>query len=335
MSSILKAVFFTFNILISFQAVFSQSGLSDTTRLEKQISILNGKAFASFPATAVVSPRVADIMAADPNENKETRIIFDIGNMKLVLFAQELFSLSGDRLFEDISKEEEPSFNFLRKELTNSDSFITVLSTPALFDTSAGAILVNSLLIKSPDNTVARIDAYININAFYLKDEFSKLTENIFKSLTKGNRRISLEAKEETYKIPGTSATFNFKLPKNYFVSLDEKYDFSIFKINKYKNLSDTTYTSITIYTGRYPTFFHKEYGFSDSVALKAKGTFLQKNIEWFYFKEDNQSFFLKEQIIPADELSQGLVMHVAVLSNKKEQLEELLKVAESVKIIR
>ena len=46
-------------------------------------------------------------MAADPNENKETRIIFDIGNMKLVLFAQELFSLSGDRLFEDISKEEE------------------------------------------------------------------------------------------------------------------------------------------------------------------------------------------------------------------------------------
>lgn len=63
------------------------------------------------------------------------------------------------------------------------------------------------------------------------------------------------EAKEETYKIPGTSATFNFKLPKNYFVSLDEKYDFSIFKINKYKNLSDTTYTSITIYTGRYPTF--------------------------------------------------------------------------------
>ncbi|MBK8139684.1 MAG: hypothetical protein IPK57_00745 [Chitinophagaceae bacterium] len=302
MSPIVKAAFFAFNILISFQTVFSQTGLSDTTRLEKQISILNGKAYASFPASAVVSPRVADIMAADPNENKETRIIFDIGNMKLVLFAQELFSLSGDRLFEDISKEEEPSFNFRRKELTNSDSFITVLSTPALFDTSAGAILVNSLLIKSPDNTVALIDAYININAFYLKDEFSKLTENIFKTLTKGNRRISLEAKEETYKIPGTSATFNFKLPKNYFVSLDENM---------------------------------MEYGFSDSVALKAKGTFLQKNIEWLYFKEDAQSFFLKEQIIPADELSQGLVMHVAVLSNKKEQLEELLKVAESIKIIR
>ena len=315
--------------------VFSQNSISDTTKLEKKISILNEKIFANFPATAVVSPRVADIMAADPNENKETRIIYDIGNMKLVLFAQELFSFTGNKLFEDISKQEEPDFNFQRKELTNADSIITVLSTPTLFDTSASAILVNSLLVKTPDNTVCRIDAYINPPALNSKDEYIRLTENIFKTISKGNRRISLEAREETFKIPGTTGTFSFKLPKNYFVTIDEKYDFSVFKINQFKHISDTTYTSLTIYTGRYPTHFYKEYGLTEDKSEKTKGIFLEKSIDWLYFKDDSHSFFLKEQVVPAEELSPGLVMHIALLSNKKSVIDELSEIVKTIKMTR
>lgn len=318
-------------------AAYSQStSMADTTKLEKHITILNNKLFLDFPAAAVVSPRVADIMAADPNENKETRIIIDNGKMRLVFFAQELFAFSGKTLFEDISKEQEPDFDFSRKIAVDKDSLLTILSTPARFDSTGTAILVNSLLVKSPDNTVSRIDAYINPDAYAMKDEYIRLTENIFNSISKGARRINLEAREETYKIFGTNSQFLFKLPKNYFITIDEKYDFGVFKLNKYKNLlSDTTYASITVYTGHHPSYFHKEYGYAEDKAVKAKGQFLQSPVEWLHFKDDAQNFYLKEQFIPADAIEKGLVLHVAILSNKKEVLDELVKIAEGMKVAK
>ncbi|MEI2740021.1 MAG: hypothetical protein V9F01_14700 [Chitinophagaceae bacterium] len=325
------------SLLIGVQVAFSQPGsIADTTKLEKRISILNNKVFFDFPSTAVVSPRVADIMAADPNENKETRIIIDNGKMRLVFFAQELFALSGKTLFEDISKEIEPDYEFQRKIIYENDSLLTILSTPSKFDSTAAAILVNSLLIKSPDNTVSRVDVYINPDTWSLKDEYVRLTENVFKTITKGTRRINLAAKEETVTIFGTDSKFLFKLPKNYFITVDEKYDFAVYKLNKFKNqLTDTTYTSITIYTGHYPSYFHKEYGYTEDNAIKTKGFFLQNTVDWLYFNDDAQSFYLKEQFVASDLIQKGLILHVAMLSNKKEILDEMSRVIESIKVVK
>ncbi|MBC7873074.1 MAG: hypothetical protein H7Y01_03700 [Ferruginibacter sp.] len=328
----LLAAFFTGKNIISGQV----TGQPDTLRLEKHISILNNKLFFDFPAAAAISPRVADIMAADPNENRETRIITENGKMRLVFFAQELYALGGKTLFEDISKEIEPGFNFQRKIIFDKDSILAILSTPALFDSTSSAILVNSLLVKSPDNTVSRIDVYINPEAYPMRDEYARLAENVFKTISKGTRRINLDAKEETYKIFGTQSKFIFKLPKNYLVTVDEKYDFGVFKLNKYKNsLADTTYTSLTIYTGHHPSYFHKEYGYIENKALKTKGEFLQANMEWLYFKDDEQSFYLKEQFIPAEGVEKGLIFHVAMLTNKKDILEELVKIVENIKVLK
>ena len=202
-SSVKQVVFLVAAFLFVSPAMIGQ-GLADTTRLAKKLSVLNKKVFIDVPANAIVSPRVADIMAADPNENRETRIIADWGKMKLVLFARELYALSGNSLFEDISKEVEPDFDFQRKVLTDNDSLISVISTPSLFDTTASGILVNSLLIKTQDNSVCRIDAYINPEAYLLKDEFIRLTENIFKTISKGSRTVNLSAREETFTIPGS-----------------------------------------------------------------------------------------------------------------------------------
>ncbi len=312
-----------------------QVSMADTTRLEKQLSILNKKVFLHFPAASVASPRVADIMVTDPNENKETRIIYDNGKMRLVFLAQELFSLAGNTLFADMQKQVEPDFDFQRKILTDSASLFSILSTPTLFDSTRSAILVNSLMIQSPDNTVSRIDAYINPDSWNTKEEYIKLTENIFKTLQKGTRAIPLNARTETYKIPGAIGQFSFNLPENYFVTLDEKYDFSIFKINKFKKLTDDSYTSITIYTGHHPTYFYKEYALSDSAAVKPKGMFLQKNRDWLFFSDMKNNFFLMEQIISADELEAGLVFHVALLTNKKEIMEELKLITEKIKLVK
>ncbi len=322
-------------VFLFFYPLVIGQGLADTTRLEKKISVLNKKVFIDVPAAAIVSPRVADIMAADPNENRETRIIADWGKMKLVLFAQELYALSGSTLFEDMSKQVEPDFDFQRKVLKDNDSLISVISTPTLFDTSANGILVNSLLIKIQDNSVCRIDAYINPEAYVQKDEFIRLTEDIFKTISKGTRTVNLSAREETFAIPGSVNKFIFELPKNYFVTVDEKFDFSVFKLTKYKNLTDKIFSNITIYTGFHPSLFHKGYGFTDSNAIKTNGRFLQNNVEWLYFSDNPNSFYLKEQIIPSDNIEKGFLLHIALLSNKKDMMEELTKIIESIKLIK
>lgn len=323
-------------LFLCFTAVSSaQNGWADTTLLTKEISILNKKLYLQMPAEAKPSPRVADIMAADPNENKETRVIIDQGNMRLVLFAQELYALGGKTLFQDISKQVEPDFDFSRRILRDSASMLAILSTPGLYDSAQNAILVNSLLVQTPDNTVSRIDAYINPAAWGNREEYTRLTERIFNTLTRGTRSIPLQAHTETHKIPGTTAQFSFSLPENYFVTLDEKYDFSVFKINKFKPFTADDYISLTIYTGRHPAYFHKEYGLTDSTAFKIKASFLQKPYEWLLFKDDKQHFYLREQIIPATELGEGLVFHVALLCNKPEILDELTALADKIRLVK
>ena len=183
--------------------VFSQpGGFADTTKLDKPISVLNDKLSFSFPTGAINSPRVADIMAANPNMNRETRVIIDDGGKRLVFFAQELYAFGGNKLFDEISKEVEPEFDFQRKILSDSDSVLAILSTPTRFDSTATAILVSSLLVRSPDNTVSRVDVYINPDAWALKEEYIRLTQTVFKTMVKGKRADQPECKRrELYNI--------------------------------------------------------------------------------------------------------------------------------------
>jgi hypothetical protein len=330
----LTVLIFTVNTLV-IDNISAQTPPGDSVT-NKRLSILNDKYSLAFPSAAKNIPRVADIMAADPNLNRETRIIYENGSHKLVFFAQELYALSGKNLFKDMQAEIQPEFNFTRQLVKDEDSIIIIQSTPSTYDSTGSAILVNSLLIKSPDNTVSRVDAFINPEAFSKKEYYSKIADEIFKSFEKGNRRIDLHAKQETYTIFGTTAKLSFQLPANYYVTVDEKYDFGVFKINKYKkDITDTTYSGISIYCGHHPNFFHADYGYKFEQATKSAGKFLQIPVDWMYFKDEAQSFYLKEQIFLENNIEKGMVLHVAMLSNKKEILEELNKIVESVKLLK
>jgi hypothetical protein len=323
-------------VLMNNQCLAQVNMGKDSLSPGKRLSILNDKYAFSFPAAAKNLPRVADIMAADPNINKETRIILESADQKLVFFAQELFSLAGDHLFEDINEVPEPAFGFSRRILKNSDSLLAILSTPSRFDTSTAAILINSLMVKSPDNTVSRVDAYINPAAFSKKENYRQLSEEVFTSIQKGSRRIILADKQETYKIFGTESKLVFDLPKGYYITVDEKYDFGVFKINKFKkDINDTTYAGVSVYAGHHPNFFHADYGYKFEQAVKATGNFLSNPVDWMYFKDDAQSFYLKEQVIPVPDIQNGLVLHVSMLTNRKEILEELNKIVESIKLLK
>lgn len=288
-----------------------------------------------MPEAAINSPRVADIMAADPNVNKETRIILDHDSTRLVFFAQELYSWGSKTLFEDLKKQVEPEFDFNRRVLRDSAGLLAVLSTPLLYDSTQQAILVNSLTIQGPDNTVSRVDAYINPASWKDKESYTRFTEKIFRTILAGARKISLPARTETIAIPGTNASFTFTLPAGYFVNVDEKYDFAVFRIGKFKPLAADDYISLTIYTGHHPTLFHKEYGIPDTAMQKWQASFLQQKYDWLMYNDEKENFYLREQIIAGDAAEAGLLFHVALLTNKKDIMTELAAVTDKIKVVK
>lgn len=299
-------------------------------KLDNKQSILNNKAFFNFPTAARNEARTADIMSTDFNINQETRIVYDSDKMKLVFFAQELYFFGEKDLFKQIS-EGKNKVPFKHKILTDKNDIQTILSTPEGFDSTKSAILVNSLMVKMPDNTLFRISAYINPEAYRSKDEYIKLTEQVFASISNGTRKTNLSAREESLNIFGTKKEFKFSVPENYCITIDQKYDFQVFKFHKYVAFSDPTWVSLTIYTGHHPSYFHRDYGFEPNSAKKVDGKFLDKKIEWLSFYSEEQKTYLTEQMIKCDKIEEGLVVHIAMLGGNNITMEELKNIVESI----
>lgn len=324
----IKTIFGTTLLLL---AVTSSGQKISDLKLDNKQSILNGKAFFQFPADAKNIARQADIMSADPNTNKETRIILDIDKQRLVFFARELYVTSNDDLVETLSKDN--NNNEAIKTLTKKDSLLSVLITPAEFDTTRNAILINNLYVRTPDKTVFVIGAYINPDAYKNKDEFQQLSEKVFASLTKGSRTLTYKARTETSPILDGKKQFSISLPDGYVITKDKKYDFEVLKFQKIRDMADTNWTSLTIYTGHHPSYFYGEYDFNIDNAVVTNGQFLNNRVEWLNFKNEEKKFLLREQKIPGGHIEEGLIIHIAMLGNNEEVINELAKIVESIKL--
>lgn len=315
--------------------LIATAGFSQTIaelKLDKQHSILNDKVFLQFPADAQNIARQTDIMAADPNINKETRIMMDIGEQRLVFFSRELYVTSNDKLIETVSAQNKEQGKV--QLLTQKDSLLSVLVTPTKFDSTQNAILINELYVQAPDKTVFVIGAYINPEAYPNKDEFQKLSKRVFSSLSKGNRKLNYKARTEVSPIFEGKKKFSIQLPEGYVVTKDQKYDFEVLKFQKIQDIADTNWTSLTIYTGNHPSYFYGEYDFNEDNAVISKETFLNKPVAWLNFSNDAQKLYLKEQQIPADQIENGLIVHIAMSGNSPQAIKELTKIVENIKLI-
>ena len=90
-----------------------------TASLTNKQSILNAKAFLSFPKEAVNNTGATDIMAADPSENDETRIWIDNGTSKILFYARELHTIANHDLFLKSLQQNDTVYKFTKRVLTN------------------------------------------------------------------------------------------------------------------------------------------------------------------------------------------------------------------------
>lgn len=306
----------------------------ENIKIDNKLSILNDRAFFLFPTDAVYEARATNIMSPDPNINEETRIIFDNGDMRLVFFAQELYTLADNNLFQFVSEQNKQNA-IKTKILTDREGMLSILSIPTEYDTTEEAILLNNLIVKTEDNTLFTITAYINSSAYKIKEEYQKLTETVFGTLTKGTRIMDRSARKETHKIFGTEKSLTFSLPANYCVTVDQKFDFQVFNLHKYRTITEPNWVQIVIYNGRHPSLVHEEFGLSKNSGQKIKGKFLKQKLDWLFFYMSEYDVYIKEQTVTCDNVAEGATFHIAMLSNNKELIEEITKIVEKIKVTK
>jgi len=298
--------------------------------LSEKIGVLNDKAFFNFPQGAIEEARSHSIMAAPHNQNEETRIIYDNDKKRVVFFAEELFKIGDDNLFDEISKSKDEIFTYERKILTNKDSIYSILSTPINSDGNKSGMLINSLIVKVQDGTLFKIQAYISPEAYNEKKEYIAFTESVFKTLSRGNRNINLKPRTENIFLELGNYTYQIDIPENYSYTVDYGPDFKITKFHKY-NKFNTPDQEILIYSGNHASRLYGQYRFKDPYVI-VKGTFLKQEIDWYLYTNKETNFFLKEEVIS---LPGDMDLHIAMTGYTSESIDELTKIEESLKFIQ
>lgn len=319
--------------LAAAQVSFAQQPSIGSAALTNRQSILNDRAYFMFPQSAENNMRGTDLMSAGPNANAETRILFDIQDMRLVFFAQEVYSTCSGNLLDITVKDDRDDFK--SKLLTDADSMLSVLSTPLSFDSTKAVILVNTLLVKTADNSLFRISAYIAPAAFRKKEEFVTLSERVFSTLSKGSRKLNSKARTEIWPIYEGEKKFSITVPDGYVITKDAKYDFEVLKFNKLTDISDKSFVNLIIYTGHHPSYVYPQRKFTMAQAETVKGSFLGKKTEWLSFRDDEHQFYIREQQIPFDKLGKGTILHVAMLGNSPEAIAELNTIVEQMSLLK
>ena len=291
---------------------------------KNEISMLNGRFSFIFPDSAKSEARGVDIMSADPNQNNETRVVYDIGSKRIVFFAEDLLMKSVDDLEAELRKEATKEYPLTVQKKDNFDSTISYIITPQNFNDKGQAILINALIIKNPDNTLSKFSAYINPNAFKDKSTFDRIVEQVFSSFKKGNRRLNLSARTETFKILGTKTLYDIKLPENYIVSVDKKYDFEVFKIKQVSRYGDTEFGDLIIYFGFYPSLVYKEMQLESFRTKDTEGEYMFQKLPWSNYQDKKRNLFVREQVFIDDDIQKNAQNHIAMIASSEKKIEEL-----------
>jgi hypothetical protein len=251
-----------------------------------------------------------------------------------VFFARELIKKADKTLPALVAKaadvREEQSGVVIDKK-----GLLGVQIDPLRFDTTQKAILLSSLLLKTPDNTLLGMDAYVNPEGFKYKEEIIKLAHQVFLSAKLGSRKINLEEHNDTIGIYGSDFAFHVHFEKDYLASAEQRYDFQVINVLHYTPYSDTNQCSLVIYAGHDPSYFFNNYKLDEKIATPTTISFLHKNYNFLKFDIPEKHLYLVEQQIISEDIAQGMIVHIAMIANHDYLLPPMQRMVESLSLVR
>ena len=270
-------------------------------------------------------------MSAGSNANRETRVIYDIGDKRIVYFAQELLLKSVNDLEKTLKSQSSAEYPFAVKTIFNKDSVQCINIIPEKFDDKAAAILISTVIIKNADNTLSRFDAYLNPKAFADRTTFDKINEQVLSSFRKGTRRINLNSRIDSFFVLGSKNIVQINLPKDYMITVDNAGDFETYNIKKVVAYGDTLDASIIIYFGFHPSLFSAELQLTNFKTRDTDGEFMGQKMQWMNFNDSERKLLLREQVFADDDIGENAKIHIALIANDQKLMNELTLIVKNI----
>lgn len=220
-------------------------------------------------------------MGAPQADRSETRVVFQDGEKKLVVMADELFAVAGNdygtRISEHLkgwAKEEECEFNIAD---VNKQVMAGIPKMPNLKD---DAILCGAAFVRNKDDTVQRIGIYFNPEFYKTPEICSEWTKKILASIDFGSRKVAIEKGKKIFEFPGAQWSMGVDFPEGYVVTTQMGIDFLVYHILEIVPLGNNG-KEIGIYFGGHPSYQHEKLE-KDKIDKKSRNALLfGKQKEW------------------------------------------------------
>lgn len=327
--SLLTACLITMLMLL--QTAAAQS--LDQLPLTKRISVLDDKAFLNFPGMAVDEYPADEVVGEVPLRHFMTVATLRMGDMRMEFWAMNRFCFGEeDPLAEE--RKNGVSGSDMREVLLDQDGLLAILQSPVAFDSTKERIFLNRLIVRTQENLMFQIGVYINPAAFPRRSELIQLSENVFRTLSKGMPDKALTARQEKYAIAETGKAFVFDLPAHFYIMKHRNRSLQTFMVRAYDGgVSDTVWKEIIVSVSDDPDVRWEEEGLAEKDCKKTKGNLLGNKIDWRQFTNKWGSY-IREQVIPLEQVGPGLKLHVYMFSNQEVLFEELTEIAESIRLV-
>lgn len=238
---------------------------------EYEISLLNSRLNITLPY------KIEPITDYVPQREVEMNIDMPVDGMKLSIYTKELFRTSVGNMYKDAT-----NLDMLATKLPvikqNDIEILELASNGAAGD---GAVyLGRSYLVKLDDDFLVYLEIKLNSSDIENEKLFNNLTDDIIKTLKRGERDINLE-KGNAY-----VGVISLEKPEEYVTYQEIGADFRVYRIIKIVPSSEKSISSISIYYGGHPSYSEEYNGEKPYKTLK--GTFLDEDVTWQLYKADN-----------------------------------------------
>ena len=288
-------------------------------------------------------------MGPAPSLDEETRLVFQVGEEKLVLMAHETFQTAAknfDKKIRNAYSREflvmplEPADRKERKALTlKGKGFLLTPRSSSRGDPDARLVL--AALVVLPDKTIVFLSTYVNAAAFKDRKGCRKLAEAILGSASAGDKQLSLKAGPKRLWVYSEAEELSLDLPENYVVTSSQGVDFLVYHIRPVSEFGSSPGV-LSIYFGMHPAYIHQQMRQEeDSPAIavrKVPTRILGKKVSWYLWSLSSGGKRRRraEAMVKGAVRSQSAdVVHVFLNAPSDEEREALQKMALTLKVVK
>ncbi len=306
----------------------AMGGIGKAKLAEKPVEVLGGRLTVRTPQAAKNEARQKSIMSAPESEEHETRLVFDAGDERLVIMAQESFALASDHFEKDVKEWVAKWMGKYKIE----PSPLTVKGIKAVAviplndpdrTRSDDATFVEGIFIQSKDRTIQSLGIYVNAPAEKDLKGCKDMAHQILMSAAPGKKNLDLTTGERRLYVYSKDLEVSVTVPKNTAATKQVGVDFLVHRLIILGPLGAAE-GSILIYVGGHPTY--------EPGAKKGATVVFGKKAEWHSLPQGDGLETLCDLPVPGN---RHLKMHIIIQAHNDDQLKILRQAAESLKLVK